>query len=300
MRELMTPINTPDEQFHGGNPSKGDACTVVTAKWLNDVQASVRSNQDELLSVLAAAVMEADPGKKDQVLEALSKLFIRRSSGIGYYATVPVQQAEPIVYVPPFGLMHWQESAKMYRSVDCGAIILHPSATPRAGTIKANGAVLSKTGYAGLWLWATENDLVVASENWMAGTAMYADMGGDNFRIPELRGEFFRAWDDGRGADVGRSSGSWQKGTPTTVDTVFNDGTARHLHIINVKVGTPGHTDYSNVAADFGADQIINVDYNKCGATNSIGFENSTEYSSLSSVYTTRPRNVALTACIKY
>lgn len=213
MRELMTPINTPDEQFHGGNPSKGDACTVVTAKWLNDVQASVRSNQDELLSILQAAVIDADPDKKDQVLEALSKLFIRRSSGIGYYSTVPVQQAEPIVYVPPFGLMHWLESVGVYRSVDCGSIVLHPSATPRAGTIKADGATLSKTEYAGLWVWAQENEMVVANASWSAGTAFYGDVDSNFFRVPDLRSEFFRAVDDGRNIDMNRAVGSGQAGS---------------------------------------------------------------------------------------
>lgn len=36
---------------------------------------------------------------------------------------------------------------------------------------------------------------------------------GDQFRIPDLRGEFIRGFDSGRGADRNRTFGSWQKGT---------------------------------------------------------------------------------------
>ena len=36
------------------------------------------------------------------------------------------------------------------------------------------------------------------------------EVGGDFFRIPDLRGEFVRGWDDGRGVDAGRDVGSFQ------------------------------------------------------------------------------------------
>ena len=282
MRELMTPINTPDEQFHGGNPSKGDACTVVTAKWLNDMQAAVRSNQNELLSILSAAVMDTDPGKKDQVLEALNKLFIRRSSGIGYYATVPGQQAEPIVYVPPYGLMHWLESAKVYRSVDCGAIILHPSATPRAGMIKANGAALSKTDYAGLWSWAQENGVAVANASWTAGTAFYGDVNASTFKVPDLRGEFLRAWDDGREIDSGRAHNSWQA-----------DSLQFHSHDIPTLAGITGTRAAPN------NDVGMNTESNSALTTGRY-YTYTDGPDGRWSQKETRPRNVVLSACIKF
>ncbi|MNJ42326.1 Phage Tail Collar Domain protein [compost metagenome] len=36
------------------------------------------------------------------------------------------------------------------------------------------------------------------------------DEGAGNFRLPELRGEFLRGWDHGRGIDAGRAVGSWR------------------------------------------------------------------------------------------
>ncbi|HGB0331716.1 TPA: hypothetical protein ACIT12_004648 [Salmonella enterica subsp. enterica serovar Typhi] len=34
-------------------------------------------------------------------------------------------------------------------------------------------------------------------------------------KLPDLRGEFIRGWDDERGIDPGRQLLEWQKGTPT-------------------------------------------------------------------------------------
>lgn len=119
MRELMNPINTPDELFHGGNPANGDACTVVTDEWLNDVQASVRSNQSELLSILSDAGLTANATKDDQVLEAIRKLIDAKFAGVRTY--------QPGQFVASFGT------------------------SPLAGTLVCNGAAVSRTEYADLF-----------------------------------------------------------------------------------------------------------------------------------------------------
>lgn len=69
-------------------------------------------------------------------------------------------------------------------------IIWHPTATPPAGYIKANGATLSRTAYA--WLFQ------------QIGTTWGAGDGATTFKIPDLRGEFLRGLDEGRGVDSGR------------------------------------------------------------------------------------------------
>lgn len=47
------------------------------------------------------------------------------------------------------------------------------------------------------------------------------------FNLPEVRGEHFRAWDDGRGVDTDRVFGSWQA-----------DGVGPHDHTYNTLLGT--------------------------------------------------------------
>lgn len=67
-----------------------------------------------------------------------------------------------------------------------GVPLPFPSATPPTGWLKCNGAVFDKAKYPGL-------AAVFPSGN-----------------LPDLRGEFIRGWDDGRGVDSGRVIGSTQ------------------------------------------------------------------------------------------
>jgi phage-related tail fiber protein len=57
------------------------------------------------------------------------------------------------------------------------------------GWLKANGASVSTTTYAALF----------------ANIAYTWGGSGGSFTLPDLRGEFPRSWDDGRGADSGRA-----------------------------------------------------------------------------------------------
>lgn len=70
--------------------------------------------------------------------------------------------------------------------------------TAPAGWLKANGAAVSRTTYA---------DLFAA-----IGTTYGAGNGTTTFNLPDLRGEFLRGWDDGRGLDVGRGFATIQYG----------------------------------------------------------------------------------------
>ncbi len=131
--------------------------------------------------------------------------------------------------------------------------------TAPTGWLKANGAAVSRTTYA---------DLFAA-----IGTAFGAGNGTTTFNLPDLRGEFVRGWDDGRGIDTGRVFGSAQ------AELVIN-----HTHNIT------GFTGASNGTG--GAHFYNTNQFNTTGASTSVqtpagGSE-------------TRPRNVALLAIIKF
>lgn len=209
----------------------------------------------------------------------------RGSNAIGVYSAVPGARRESIVYVPPYGLMEWVDARGLYRSVECGSLLLHTTASPRPGTLKANGQVLSKKAYAGLWSWAQDVGHVVSSQAWAAGTLFYAEMGGDSFRVPDVRGEFLRAWDDGRGVDASRGIGSFQMDSvqkhnhylPTSSGSYDNPGPA-----ISDNVWTT-HTDV-NAAPTNGTVATTYWDYGTAGRFS----------------VETRPRNVALLPVIRY
>ena len=72
------------------------------------------------------------------------------------------------------------------RSVPVGVPMPWPQATPPAGWFECNGSPFNTSDYPRL-------------------AAAYP-----NGRLPDLRGEFIRGWDAGRGVDPGRGIFSWQ------------------------------------------------------------------------------------------
>lgn len=68
--------------------------------------------------------------------------------------------------------------------------------TAPTGWLKANGAAVSRTTYSSLFT--------------AIGTTFGVGDGSTTFNLPDLRGEFIRGLDDGRGVDAGRTIGSGQ------------------------------------------------------------------------------------------
>jgi hypothetical protein len=80
------------------------------------------------------------------------------------------------------------------------------------GWLKLNGATLSRAAYPALWLYA-QSQGVVSDADWInSGFSGRFSSGttGSDFRIPDARGTFLRALDDGRGLDAGRAWGTFQ------------------------------------------------------------------------------------------
>ncbi|MBR0676884.1 hypothetical protein GXW77_11920 [Roseomonas alkaliterrae] len=77
-----------------------------------------------------------------------------------------------------------------------GAVMAFAMSAAPAGWLKANGAAVSRTTYANLFA--------------AIGTTFGAGDGVTTFNLPDLRAEFIRGWDDGRGVDAGRVFGSHQ------------------------------------------------------------------------------------------
>lgn len=139
-------------------------------------------------------------------------------------------------------------------AIKAGTVTHFAASTAPAGWLKANGATVSRTTYAALFA--------------AIGTTYGAGDGSTTFAVPDLRGEFIRGFDDGRGVDTARAIGSAQAAD-----------IAPHTHTYNNTTNSGGNTGGGSgtVAAFVGST-----------ATGSAG---TTE---------TRPRNVAMLACIKY
>lgn len=126
--------------------------------------------------------------------------------------------------------------------------------TPPEGWLRCNGADVSRTTYAALFA--------------AIGTR-FGSANGSTFRLPDLRGEFIRGWDNGRGLDPGRSFGSMQDDA---------------------------------IRAPFNIGRIISSQFAWTGGTlHGEGYMKASEGGAgLSSGPETRPHNLALLACIKF
>lgn len=80
--------------------------------------------------------------------------------------------------------------------VQAGTVAYHAASTAPSGWLKCDGSAVSRTTYAALY-------------NAIGVTFGLGD-GSTTFNLPDLRGEFMRGWDDGRGVDSGRVFGSAQ------------------------------------------------------------------------------------------
>lgn len=128
------------------------------------------------------------------------------------------------------------------------------------GWLKANGAEVSRSTYS---------DLFSA-----IGTRFGSGNGSSTFNLPDLRGEFIRGWDDARGIDSGRSFGSFQ-----------TDEFESHNHpLIGNNRGTISSQLYASGLYQDDAERVASD-------PDAIGYTGGNE---------TRPRNIALLACIKF
>ncbi|MFR3778060.1 MAG: phage tail protein [Enterobacter sp.] len=140
-----------------------------------------------------------------------------------------------------------------------------PQATPPAGWLKCNGATFDKVKYPKL------------------ATAYPSGL------LPDLRGEFLRGWDDGRGIDSGRSLLSWQKGT-----------------LVAGKDDNTGGLDVSIVANGNGVDYGSDIMSSSYYSTDQLWYlTTTTGWSKLQAQLTagffsvTRPRNVSFNYIVR-
>ena len=172
-----------------------------------------------------------------------------------------------------------------------GSVIHVAMNTAPNGYLKANGAAVSRTTYDKLFT--------------AIGTTYGAGDGSTTFNLPDLRGEFIRSWDDSKGVDAGRAIGSSQKGTLTVSDPNFSSyNVATVIGRENYTGGTgspPGATTDPTFPTEAGQDVVSRSQYpNVLNSYISHGNPPLELGSNGFSYGATRPRNVALLACIKY
>ena len=132
--------------------------------WFNTIQS-------ELLNILSDAGLDPDKMDNTQILAALKKLFLSRSNPFG-----DIKKDGAVAIATALSNLGLGEGS----ALPVGVPVPWPSATPPTGWLKCNGAAFSAEEYPELAKVYPTN------------------------KLPDLRGEFIRGWDDGRGVDAGR------------------------------------------------------------------------------------------------
>lgn len=156
------------------------------------------------------------------------------------------------------------------------------SASP-VGWLLCQGQAVSRTTYAGLFE--------------VIGITYGAGNGTTTFNVPDLRGEFVRGLDAGRGIDPDRQLGSAQKGTMLPIDgTGASAGTPGTSGYIPASTSTLVSNDQSLVASRVGADLSSRTEY-----PNTIEAYANAQNVDASAFFVgvSRPRNVAMNHVIK-
>jgi microcystin-dependent protein len=180
-----------------------------------------------------------------------------------------------------------------------GTVVAYPAASIPRGWLHCNGAAVSRALYPNLFS--------------LLGTTYGAGDTTTTFNVPDLRGEFLRGQDDGRGVDPSRSLGSSQADDNKSHSHGASSGGAgghshsgsanaagSHTHGLPLAsrdystgpVGASGYTgpkDYTEAAGDHSHSLSINAVANHSHSV-SVGSSGGGE---------ARPRNVAMRYYIK-
>ena len=303
--------------FRNGDLPRGVLPTSFNAEWCNPVQ-------EEICNVIEGAGVALNPDKRDQLLTALQKLIDNstvKTSGnqnvggektftgtaffkagafvadsVGDFAAnqclqIGSNNVNSYFYNKRSGkylsmrndgelrydgkrLLNTDDLSGM---VPSGTVLYFAGRTAPAGWLKANGAAISRTAYAALFA--------------AIGTTYGAGDGRSTFNLPDLRGEFLRGWDDGRGVDPGRGFG-------------FGQADAMRQHYHGIGYISPNNDDGAFVVRNWTTAeqqnlQFINGNGNSAIRTLSASSNLSTTNAIDESAGETRPRNVALLAIIK-
>lgn len=196
---------------------------------------------------------------------------------------------------------------------DTSMVAFFAASTAPVGWLPANGAVVPRASYPQLFA--------------MIGTTYGAGDGATTFQLPDMRGQFARGFDAGRGIDPGRVFGSLQTSMFAShvhgisdfghvhgvAQSAHAHGTAENPHAHNTQIQAEAASAGNNKGY-FGPSggPPTQVDtWTSQGAVTGLAIEGATANISINAAATgvtvvaaggteTRPTNLAFLACIKY
>lgn len=172
--------------------------------------------------------------------------------------------------VPPDGSVTQAKLASSVTLIPVGMIAPFAMSTAPTGWLECDGSAVSRTTYS---------DLFAA----LSTTHGVGD-GSTTFNVPDLRGEFIRGWDNGKGTDSGRTFGSSQTDALQNITgTIYGNDVGSHGgQATGAFTSQSASSTYRDSLETSNGSQFL-FDASNVART-------STE---------TRPRNIAMMYCVK-
>lgn len=185
-----------------------------------------------------------------------------------------------------------------------GAVMAFALAVQPTGWLECNGAAISRVTYAALFA--------------AIGVTFGNGDGGTTFNLPDLRGEFIRGWDHGRGVDATRGLGSLQESANKShTHTASSASAGAHVHTASsASAGAHSHDlngGWAGSKNDLGGNPgDINVGTASANETGTAGAHSHAITVNSAGAHShpitvqaagdteSRPRNMALMYCIKF
>jgi len=202
------------------------------------------------------------------ILEAAADNDVVKLTGTQTVAGVKTFSSSPVLPGNASTALQAVPKQQLDALLPAGAVAHFAMSFAPSGWLKADGSAVSRTAYAALFA--------------AIGTTFGAGDGSTTFNLPDLRGEFIRCWDDARAVDTGRVFGSAQSDEIKLHGHQYRSGTAS----VSSPDGTGGFQRDGSNATNYSA----YTGTPSATTGQQIGGAGGTE---------TRPRNIALLACIK-
>jgi microcystin-dependent protein len=262
------------------NPALDDPSGLVIAPWTG----AGNPNQAKGIKIMESGNVGVGTGAPAAILDVTS-------TTAGFAMPRMTSAQRKAIVAPIAGLDVYDLTLKGHYTFDgtkwdcsdnpAGSVNYFANATVPNGYLECNGQSVSTTTYAELF----------AAIGYLYGGA------GASFNVPDLRGEFIRGVDNARGADAGRSIGTWQ-----VASAFLGDGDAVNLPHPNLNDATQKTVlGWENDVAPANSTGIT-VAFSPSAAGSCVisGVHSNGTASTCIEFARTRPRNVAMLPCIKF
>lgn len=178
--------------------------------------------------------------------------------------------------VPPDGSVTQAKLSSNVILIPTGMIAPFAMSTAPTGWLECDGSAVSRTTYAALFT--------------ALSTTHGVGDGSTTFNIPDLRGEFIRGWDNGKGTDSSRTFASSQTDGIPRLYGKFGDHHTGRLNSYD-------YTGFTNPFIEEGSTSYRSTIESASGSGGQfIGFDSSRIITATDDV---RPRNIAMMYCVK-